>query len=314
MQSRLFFNQFDGFAKLVEAQPAIVARHTETFTEPANSPSPAEALDAKPPTLTVAVNSSIAPITELPASEEGSGEPNDEAEPSREREHRVDSAHMRSKRIFIDTEDEQGKIASSAYKSLRTRIMHQLQERVINHFMVIGPSKDVGKTLTSVNLAIMLAKHQKKRVILADLDLRAPSVHEMFNLTVTKGIAELASGEAKLSEALVSSGVPNLMLLPGHSRVEDSSELLMTESMRALLNMLQSLKNHIVIFDTPPVLGCDDVSALAPYMGGCLLVVRETLSSRSELMETLQMIGNNCPFLGVAINGSRELNFGHYYY
>ncbi len=324
MHSRLFFDQFEvsdqplpasakarpremingsvrSLAdKLVKAEPEAPFKASERPAPPMLN-AVVEAPDERP------INREQAQPTRPANSEATHCEP---ATPSRQ----LDLARLRSNHIFLDAKDEQGKIATTAYKSLRTRVLHQLDERSINHFMVIGPSKDVGKTLTSINLAVMLAKHQSKRVILADLDLRAPSIHRVFGLSVTNGIAELAAGQSRLGETLVNPGIANLLLLPGNNRVEDSSELLMSGAMQTVLNMLQSLKNHIVIFDTPPVLGCDDVNALAPCMGGCLLVVREGHTSRPELQQTLAMVGESCPVLGVAINRSKELNFGHYYY
>ncbi|MEM8499271.1 MAG: CpsD/CapB family tyrosine-protein kinase [Pseudomonadota bacterium] len=225
-----------------------------------------------------------------------------------------DPERLMEHHIFVRGLNKEAKIAISAYKSLRTRVVLKMEEIKVNTVMVLGAAQNVGKTLTSINLAIALARQEEKRVILVDLDLRSPSLHHLFGFEPKGNILDVADGKKKLSDVLVDPGIPGLKILPGTVRHEDSAEALIRPNTVRLLNEMKQLNNTIIVYDTPPVLGCDDVALVAPHMDSSLFVVREGETSRKELRQSLAMLDSQIPVLGVAINRSSEGNFSSYYY
>lgn len=226
----------------------------------------------------------------------------------------VDTDKLLEHHIFVRGVNKEAKIAISAYKNLRTRVLLKMSDLGVNSLMVVGAAQNVGKTLTSINLAIAMARQEEKRVILVDLDLRSPSIHHLFGFESKGNIVDVAEGKKTLSDILVDPGIPGLKILPGDIRHEDSAEAIVSPRMRELIDTLKSLNDTIVVFDTPPVLGCDDVPFVAPYMDSCLFVVREGITSRKELQMSLDMLDNRINILGVTINRSSEGNFSSYYY
>ncbi len=226
----------------------------------------------------------------------------------------IERAALAARRIYVNADDDASKVAVASYKSLRTRVIQQLEALNQNTLMIVGPTQNVGKTLTSINLALALARHQAKRVILVDLDLRSPSLSREFGFDVHAGIVDVANGNKSLEETLVDPGIENLTILPGTKRVEDSSELLLSLGMQALFARLNAQADTLVVYDTPPILGCDDVAAIAPMMGSCLMVIRQNETSNSELHRALRAIEGIIDVLGVTINGSSEAKFDAYYY
>lgn len=226
----------------------------------------------------------------------------------------VDQDLLADNHIFARGVSKEAKIAISAYKSLRTRVVLKMNDLGINSLMVVGAAQNVGKTLTSVNLAIALARQAEKRVILVDLDLRSPSLHHIFGFESKGNIVDVAEGRKKLGDILVDPGISGLKILPGDIRHEDSAEAIVSPRMLALFDQLKQLNDTIIVFDTPPVLGCDDVPFVAPYMDACLFVVRQGETSKKELEQCLQVLGNRIEILGVTINRSSEGNFSSYYY
>lgn len=226
----------------------------------------------------------------------------------------VDTNKLIDHHIFVRGVNKEAKIAISAYKNLRTRVMLKMSDLGVNSLMVVGAAQNVGKTLTSINLAIAMARQEEKRVILVDMDLRSPSLHHLFGFESKGNIVDVAEGKKKLSDILVDPGIPGLKILPGNIRHEDSAEAIVAPKMRELITQLKNLNDTIVVFDTPPVLGCDDVPFVAPYMDACLFVVREGVTSRKELEQSLEMLDNRINILGVTINRSSEGNFSSYYY
>ena len=69
--------------------------------------------------------------------------------------------------------------------------VHGLQvDRGLKTLMVTSAVPNEGKTLTVTNLALTLSESYKRRVLLIDADLRRPSVHDLFRIPNTTGLAE----------------------------------------------------------------------------------------------------------------------------
>jgi Mrp family chromosome partitioning ATPase len=84
--------------------------------------------------------------------------------------------------------------------------------------------------------------------------------------------------------------------------------------MRMLIDEVRNrYEERIVIFDMPPMLGCDDVAAVAPIMDACLVVIEEEKSQYSELQESLDRI-EDVAIVGYVLNKSKEVKIHRYYY
>lgn len=226
----------------------------------------------------------------------------------------VDKTKLKKRRIYIDAEDRQSAVAISAYKYLRTSILKKLGKLGVRSLMITSPTKGAGKTTTAINLAVNIARHGSKTALLVDLDLRAPSVHQYLDYDPQHSIVDVVQGHVTLENALVTPGIDRLSILMGKERYEDSSELLTSNAMRMLIDEVRNrYEERIVIFDMPPMLGCDDVAAVAPIMDACLVVIEEEKSQYSELQESLDRI-EDIPIVGYVLNKSKEVKIHRYYY
>lgn len=226
----------------------------------------------------------------------------------------VDKARLRERRIYIDPDDKDTAIAISAYRNLRTHVLKTMSELSARSLMVTGTTKGVGKTLTAINLAISIARHARRTALLVDLDLRDPSVHRYFDFEPDGDIVDVAEGRKTLLQTLVAPGVDRLSILPGKGSYENSSELLSWSPMQDIISEITSrYEERVVIFDAPPILGCDDVAAATPMIDGCLLVVEEGSTNRSELRESLKRLGG-ISMVGVVLNKSKKAKLARYYY
>jgi capsular exopolysaccharide synthesis family protein len=180
--------------------------------------------------------------------------------------------------------------------------------------MVTGPVKGVGKTSTSINLAINIARLQNKTALLVDLDLRHPSVHQYLGIKPVSGIGDVLTGNAKLEDAILNTGINDFFLLPGKKKYEYSSELLSSDVMHNLLTTIKHLdENTVIIFDMPPVLGCDDVPAISPYIDACLMIIEEGATKLNELDEAVNRI-KDTNIIGYVLNKSADSAAAKYYY
>ena len=226
----------------------------------------------------------------------------------------VDHDHLRKNRIFVNATDKESRIALSSYKSLRTHMLREMEKRSVRSLVVTGPTVGVGKSVTAANLAINIARHQKKRVLLVDLDLRSPSIAGLFGIEPRIGIDSVVDKRVSFPQAIIYPDILHLSILPCVKRHEDSAEILLSDRMQALLQVLRNYKDdHIVVFDSPPILGCDDVAAIASIIDLCLVTVSEAETSRRELKHAMQILGD-IPVAAVLLNKSSQDFFKRYYY
>lgn len=205
--------------------------------------------------------------------------------------------------------------AITAYKILRTRVLHRMRSNEWKTLIITGAGPAEGKTLTACNLAVSIANDVNQSVILVDLDLQRPSLAKYFGLEVQASIGDYLTEKAELDEIVYTpSGLDRIVIIPNREPVSHSSELLASPRMRTLLDWLKNQgPETIVIFDMPPVLACDDVLAFAPYADAILLVIAEGVTERSSIARTMEMIGDRT-LLGVVLNKSRQKDSVSAYY
>ena len=211
------------------------------------------------------------------------------------RQRRVMAAHDRGP--FVD-----------AFKILRTQVLQRLREHDWNVLGVTSPGHGEGKTLTAVNLAVSLAMETAQTVLLVDANLRNPSIHNVFDLGDCPGLADYLLDNQPLEDLLVHPGIGRFVLLAGGRAVFNSSEILTSPKMLALVEELKHrYPARIVIFDLPPLLHTADVLAFSPYTDALLLVVEEGKTTAEEVQSALSLVKNSRPVLGTVLNKAGQL-------
>lgn len=190
-----------------------------------------------------------------------------------------------------------------AYKILRTQVIHRLRENNWNVLGITSPGHGEGKTLTAVNLAVSLAMETSQTVLLVDADLRSPSIHEVFGLHDCPGLADYLLDDQPVEDLLVHPGIGRFVLLPGGRAISNSTEILTSPKMLALVEEFKHrYPARIVIFDLPPLLHTADVLAFSPYTDALLFVVEEGKTTAEQLQRALTLVKNSRPVLGTVLN------------
>ena len=197
---------------------------------------------------------------------------------------------------------------ADAYKILRTQVMHRLRENDWNVLGVTSPGHGEGKTLTAVNLAASLAMETSQTVLLVDADLRSPSIHEVFGLDDCPGLADYLLDDAPVEDLLIHPGIGRFVLLPGGRTISNSTEILTSPKMVALVEEFKHrYPARIIIFDLPPLLHTADVLAFSPYTDALLLVVEEGKTTVEEMQRALALVKNSRPVLGTVLNKAGQM-------
>ncbi|MBW9270130.1 MAG: CpsD/CapB family tyrosine-protein kinase [Candidatus Thiodiazotropha sp. (ex. Lucinisca nassula)] len=212
---------------------------------------------------------------------------------------KVSKTILENKKVIVG--DSNG-VISDQYKVLRTQVLHRLKSNQWNSLIITSPTEGCGKTLTSINLAISLAREVNHSVLLVDLDLRRPCIHKYFYEDKNLGISDYLIKNYDLDEILFNPGFERLVVLPGNESVSNSSETLSSPKMVSLVNELKSrYPNRIVIFDMPPLLSCDDVIAFKPYVDSIMLVIEEGRTTKEELIRSHNLLENE-KIIGTVLN------------
>jgi capsular exopolysaccharide synthesis family protein len=191
---------------------------------------------------------------------------------------------------------------SDSYSMLRTRVLQKMTANNWNALALTSPATGHGKTLTAINLAISLAREVNHTVLLADLDLRNPSVHEYFDYQPTAGLSDYLQSDVPLSEVLFSPGIDRLVVLPGRESMINSSETLGAPKMVSLISELKNrYPDRLIICDLPPILATDDALAFTPYIDAMLMVAEAGGTLRKDLEEALRIL-KQVPLLGTVLN------------
>jgi receptor protein-tyrosine kinase/non-specific protein-tyrosine kinase len=191
---------------------------------------------------------------------------------------------------------------SEEYRKLRTRVFEATEKNFHNTILVTSSCKGEGKSITSANLASAIASKLDNTVLLVDCDLRKPSLHTYFGIKPEVGLSEYLLGEIDLSEALINTGIGNMVFLPAGNPPENPAELLTSKKMQNLIEELKNrYSNRYIIIDSSPLLSTAEPAALASEADGVLLVVRERFAPRKEVEHALSIL-HGANILGIVLN------------
>lgn len=205
-------------------------------------------------------------------------------------------------------------IPAEEFRSLRTRLNHLQNQQHLHSIVVTSASPAEGKTFTAVNLALAQAQLAENPVLLADLDLRRPVIHNLFRAERSPGFSDFLLDGAPLESCVRKIGNTNLYFMPAGSPVKNPLELLNLRQVKALIDSLPKIFNWVII-DTPPLLFSADANLLSTLTDGTVMVVRIGATSYDNVIRAMQSLCEN-NVLGIVANGARatELYSKYTYY
>jgi len=215
-------------------------------------------------------------------------------------------------RMNVFLKKDNGRIAREQFRTLRSRLYQIAATRPLKRVLVTSSVPAEGKTTVAVNLAHSIVRQPERRVLLIDADLRSSRMHELFGAPSGPGLTEYLRGEADKCEVIQNGLEGNLCFIPGGSTVSNPSELLLSDRMKKLLDLVTPFFNWIIL-DSPPALTVHDGSILADLCDGVLFVVKagETAHQLAEKASS-EFLKKN--LLGVVLNrAEKDAAYGGYY-
>lgn len=145
-------------------------------------------------------------------------------------------------------------------------------------------------------------------VLVIDAQLRNPSLHQKFNVSLQPGLCDIVpllgydSDDIRIENAIAPIPNTNIHLLPGGNK--DKRHLSLEEVSRLRL-FVQAIKYQYsyIFLDLPPLLTVSESAALAGLCDGVILVIESGKTKKKDIEHSLNKLGNlNINVLGTILN------------
>ena len=171
-------------------------------------------------------------------------------------------------------------VAAEAFRILRTNISLRDFDAKIKTINVISTQAHESKSTVILNLAYAFSQLDK-RVLVIDLDLRAPTLHKKLKIKNNVGISDFISRRATFEEVLIKYTDRFDVILSG-TKNPYASEFIQSNSFKKVLNKLRDTYD-LVLIDCPPVGLVTDGVITSTLCDGTILCVGYNVNDKKDL-------------------------------
>jgi succinoglycan biosynthesis transport protein ExoP len=201
-----------------------------------------------------------------------------------------------------------------AIRTLRNSILLTDFDRQLKSVLLTSASPSEGKSTVAAHLAATHAG-QHKRTLLIDGDLRRPSVHRLFQVPNSVGLANVLLEQISWRDAVIRMDAPKeLDILPAGPSTRRASDLMGM----GLAQLIEEATREydLVVLDAPPLLGFAEPLQMATAVDGVIVVARAGDTSRKALSSVIATLARlRANLVGVVLNEvHRQVSAGYYYY
>ena len=181
-------------------------------------------------------------------------------------------------------------LITEQYKILRTNILSTNAKRPLKTLVVTSSLHSEGKTVTALNLAMVIAQStQKPKVLVVDADMRRGRVAKYLGVDHPTGLTEILTDKVDASEALFHIDMENLAFIAAGSVAENPAELLGSDRMRQFLADMKTQFDFILI-DTPPIIAVTDPGIVGALVDGILLTIQAGRTQRGIVRRATELL------------------------
>lgn len=176
---------------------------------------------------------------------------------------------------------------SEQYRLLRTNLKSHLLKGKLSHRLHLGKVasntkiltitsalRGEGKSVTCVNVAVVMAKDFETKVLIIDCDLRNGNIHKLLNIDAELGLTHIFADECEPALAIHPTCLKNLFVLPRGETSSHPTELLDSKKMRFILEKLRMEDFTYIFIDTPPLVPFADARIVGAQTDGVIIVVQ----------------------------------------
>jgi protein-tyrosine kinase len=175
------------------------------------------------------------------------------------------------------------------YRQIKRPLIERAQagDACMRQILVSSALPGDGKTFTSLNLALSMARERDVSVLLVDADAPRAHISEVLGIRGERGLLDALSDESLDVESLiVETDVRGLEILPAGKFVENATELFASAKMDQIAARLSARNaKRLIVFDSAPLLASSEARALLRVPGQVVLVVRIDVTPQRAVLE-----------------------------
>jgi capsular exopolysaccharide synthesis family protein len=203
-------------------------------------------------------------------------------------------------------------LVAEQYRILYTKLEQISHKNSYKSFAITSSLKEEGKTITAFNLAYMMAREFKKKVILVECDLKNPSITSNFlDAQQEYGLVDVIKRAVALDVAITRLENSSLYLLLAPRIARNSLELVGSPRMEVVMNTLKTQFDYVIV-DAPPILHIADMNFISRIVDGLVLVVRAGKTPKDLVLKAVNSLSNG-NMVGIILN-SADISLRKYYY
>ncbi|MFC1888629.1 CpsD/CapB family tyrosine-protein kinase [Thermodesulfobacteriota bacterium] len=205
-----------------------------------------------------------------------------------------------------------GSPVSEQYRRLYSKLLYIQRERGDKVVAITSTSKGEGKTLTAVNLALVMARDTNKRVLLVDLDLRHPKVADSIGIKTPRGLVKVIENKISLVDGFIKLKNEGLFILPAGEVPSNPIQFLAEEKLAPIMMKLKKWFDFVIV-DTPPIMPIPDYDFINRQVDSFIMVVRWGCTQKDHVLSALDSCGRD-RILGIVFNAAVGGTSTYYHY
>lgn len=205
---------------------------------------------------------------------------------------------------------------AASFDVMRTKVLQTMRANNWTRVAITSPTPACGKSTITMNLAFSLSRQKEARTIVAELDLRRPSLASTLRATPSASFSDVLSGTIPFDDQALRYN-DNLALGLTTKAVRNPAELLHSSVVPETIASIEAdYAPDLMIFDMPPMLASDDMMAFAGQVDCVLLVAAAETTSIKEIDTCERELASQTNFMGVLLNKCRYMGneYGYSYY
>jgi succinoglycan biosynthesis transport protein ExoP len=227
-------------------------------------------------------------------------------------------ATLQHQENYLPTLEERASLITEQYRMLYTKISGLIEQKTKKVFAISSAMPGDGKTVTALNLAVVIARDFGKKTLLLEGDFRKPSLAVYLKMELEEGLVDLLLSNTDMrsnlipfADTLIPFADDHLSVLPAVKSVQNSIELV---SSRRIQELIETVKEQydVILIDAPPILPLADMSMFEKVVDGIVLVVRAERTPRNALVRAIDTLATD-KLVGVVLNDTQPLRPLSYY-
>lgn len=192
-------------------------------------------------------------------------------------------------------------LISEAFRSVRSNLEFISNSPGPKVIAITSTISGEGKTFVCINLGGIIA-FSEKRVILLDLDMRKPKIHQGFEAPNEKGMSTILIGKDTIDECIQKSNLKNLDFITAGPIPPNPSELILSKKMEDVIEYLKT-QYDVIVVDNPPVGLVTDGIKLISMADYPIYILKSNYSKKNFILNVEKLLNeNNVKNLSIILN------------